>query len=130
MVLTYEQERALVKGILTESGFAPEDADTIGKVITHSDFTGVYSHGLSRLTRYLRQIKVGALNKDPEFKKVMDEESLLMFDGDNGFGILTMNKAYDETLEKARKTGIAFSTGLMPISDAAPITDGEPWKTI
>ena len=66
MVLTYEQERALVKGILTESGFAPEDADTIGKVITHSDFTGVYSHGLSRLTRYLRQIKVGALNKDPD----------------------------------------------------------------
>ncbi len=112
MVLTYEQERALVKGILIGSGFDPEDSDIIGKVITHSDFTGVYSHGLSRLTRYLRQIKVGALNKDPDFKKVMDEESLLMFDGDNGFGILTMNKAYDETLEKAKKTGIAFSTGL------------------
>ena len=110
MVLTYEQERALVKGILIGSGFDPEDSDIIGKVITHSDFTGVYSHGLSRLTRYLRQIKVGALNKDPDFKKVMDEESLLMFDGDNGFGILTMNKAYDETLEKAKKTGMKGKT--------------------
>ena len=56
MKLSYEEERSLVKGILTAAGFAPEDADTIGKVITHSDFTGVYSHGLSRLTRYLRQI--------------------------------------------------------------------------
>lgn len=111
MTLSYEQERKLVRGILTASGFAEDDADTIGKVITHSDFTGVYSHGLSRLTRYLRQIKVGALNKDPQFEKIMDDDGLLMFDGDNGFGILTMNKAYDEAVKKAKELGVAFATG-------------------
>ena len=111
MVLSYEQERNLVKGILTASGFEENDADVVGKVITHSDFTGVYSHGLSRLTRYLRQIKAGALKKDPDFEKILDEEAVLMFDGDNGFGILTMNKAYEEAKEKAKKTGIAFATG-------------------
>lgn len=111
MILSYEQERKLVKGILSTAGFSEDEADTIGKVITHSDFTGVYSHGLSRLTRYLRQIKVGALNANPEFKKILDDEAVLVFDGDNGSGIVTLNKAYDEALEKAKKFGIAFATG-------------------
>ena len=111
MVLTYDQERKLVKGILTSAGFCDEDADTVGKVITHSDFTGVYSHGLSRLTRYLRQIKTGSLNGKPEFKKVLDEQALLVFDGDNGSGIVTLNKAYDEGLKKARQFGVSFTTG-------------------
>jgi len=111
MILSYEQERNLVRGILSASGFSEEDADTIGRVITHSDFTGVYSHGLSRLTRYLRQIKVGVLNPEPEFKKVLDDEAVLVFDGDNGSGIVSVNKAYDEALGKAKKYGIAFATG-------------------
>lgn len=111
MILSYEQERKLVKGILTAAEFSEEEADIIGKVITHSDFTGVYSHGLSRLTRYMRQIKVGALNPKPDFKKILDDEAVLVFDGDNGSGIVTLNRAYDEALEKAKKFGISFATG-------------------
>jgi len=111
MVISYSQERNLVKGILTASGFDAEEADTIGKVIAHSDFTGVYSHGLSRLTRYLRQIKVGALNPNPEFKKLIDDKAILVFDGDNGSGIVTLNKAYDEAMAKAKEYGISFATG-------------------
>ena len=111
MTLTYEQERNLVKGILTAAGFAADEAETIGTVITHSDFTGVYSHGLSRLTRYLRQIKNGSLNNKPEFKKILDDKAVLVFDGDNGSGIVSLNRAYDEALPKAKEYGIAFATG-------------------
>lgn len=111
MNLSYDQERKLVKGILTAAEFTEEEADTIGKVITHSDFTGVYSHGLSRLCRYLRQIKAGVLNNKAEFKKILDDEAILVFDGDNGSGIVTLNRAYDEALEKAKKFGISFATG-------------------
>lgn len=111
MHLSYEEERSLVKGILTAAGFSPEDADTIGKVIAHSDFTGVYSHGLSRLTRYLRQIEAGVLNTDPDFEKVLDDKAVLVFDGDNGSGIVSTNRAYDEAVKKAREYGIAFATG-------------------
>ena len=110
MKLTYEQEQSLVKGILTASGFRAEDAAIIADIITHSDFTGVYSHGLSRLTRYLGQIKSGALKRDAEFKKVLDDHAVLSFDGDNGFGIVSVNKAFDEAVPKAREFGIAFAT--------------------
>ena len=111
MTLSYEEERRLVKGLLSAAGFCGEDADTIGKVITHSDFTGVYSHGLSRLTRYLRQIEGGVLNPRPERKKLVDDEVVTVYDCDNGSGIVSVNLAYDDTLPKARKYGIAIATG-------------------
>ena len=111
MKLTYNQEVSLVKGILGASGFDESSAETIARVITHSDFTGVYSHGLSRLTRYLRQIKAGSLNAAPEYSTVLDEECILVVDGDSGSGIVSVNKAYDEALLKAKAQGIAFASG-------------------
>ena len=111
MKISHEQERRLVTGILTAAHYSFEDAETISKVITHSDFTGVYSHGLSRLTRYLKQIDVGALNPAPKFEMVLDDGSLLVFDGDNGSGIVSVNRAYDEALLKAKAYGVAVAVG-------------------
>ena len=111
MKINYDEELSLVSGILRAADFSAEDAEIIAKVISHSDFTGVYSHGLSRLTRYLRQIRNGALNAHPNFQVVLDKEAVTVVDGDNGSGIVTMNKAYDLTIEKARKYGIAITTG-------------------
>ena len=111
MVITYEEELHLVKGILTAADFPEEDAALIAEVITHSDFTGVQSHGLSRLTRYMRQIKAGSLNPRPNFRKVLDTGAVMVFDGDNGSGIASLCKAYGETLGRARQFGIAMSTG-------------------
>ena len=111
MSITFDQEKNLVKGILLSAGFNEEDAETLGKVVTHSDFTGVYSHGLSRLTRYLRQIKQGVLNPKPEFKKILDGGSILVYDCDNGSGIVNVNRAYDEAAPRAKEYGIAYATG-------------------
>lgn len=111
MNIGYEEEVRLVRGILTVSDFPEGDAEIIAKVIAHSDFTGVYSHGLSRLTRYLRQIKAGSLNNKPRFEKLLDSGAVLVFDCDNGSGIVSVNKAYDLAKEKAREFGIAMAVG-------------------
>lgn len=111
MVLKREQEINLVKGIYLAAGFSEYEAETVATVITHSDFTGVYSHGLSRLTRYMRQISLGAQNANPNFRKVLDNKAVMVFDGDNGSGIVNVNRAYDELLPKAKEYGIAYATG-------------------
>ena len=109
MNIGYEEEVRLVRGILSASDFPEGDAEIIAKVIAHSDFTGVYSHGLSRLTRYLRQIKAGSLNNKPRFEKLLDSGAVLVFDCDNCSGIVSVNKAYDLAKEKAREFGIAMA---------------------
>ena len=111
MHISYEEEFCLVRGILIAADFPEEDAERIAEVIRHSDFTGVYSHGLSRLTRYMRQIQAGSLNPRPNFRKVLDSGAVMVFDGDNGSGIVSLCRAYEETLPRARQYGIAMSTG-------------------
>ena len=111
MYIQYDEEINLVHGILAAADFPEEDASIMAKVVTHSDFTGVYSHGLSRLTRYLRQIKKGALKNRPNFHKILDTGAVMVFDGDNGSGIISVNKAYDEALARAKQFGIAMAVG-------------------
>ena len=111
MIINYNEEVNLVRGILTAADFSQQDADIMATVVSHSDFTGVYSHGLSRLTRYLRQIDQGALNGKANFRQVLDNEAVSVFDCDNGSGIVSLNKAYDATIDKARKYGIAIGVG-------------------
>ena len=111
MRISYEEEMKLVRGILIAADFPHEDAETIAKVITHSDFTGVFSHGLSRLTRYMRQIKAGSLNPRPVFRKVLDSGAVMVFDNDNGSGIVAVNRAYDELKDKVQQFGIAMACG-------------------
>jgi LDH2 family malate/lactate/ureidoglycolate dehydrogenase len=64
--LSFEQEKQLIKGMCKALNVEEVDAHYLSEVVTHSDFTGTYSHGLSRLCIYLRQYIAGALVAQPE----------------------------------------------------------------
>ena len=70
--LSYDQEITLIKRLLAPLNVVELDADYLAKVVTHSDFTGTYSHGLSRLCIYLRQYMAGALQAQPDFRCVIE----------------------------------------------------------
>lgn len=109
--ISYEEERKLTRVLLVACGMSEKDADIAGDVITHSDFTGVYSHGMSRLALYLRLFGTGAYNPKPNVKVLKDEGSVVHLDCDNALGAVTVNKAFDMLLPKAKQSGIAICTG-------------------
>ena len=111
MLLSYEEELRLTTKLLSASGLPESDAETVARVVTHSDFTGVYSHGLSRLTAYLSQLSIGSLNPRPAIRKIIDTGAVMAFDCDNGSGVLAVNRVYDALVPKAREYGIAIATG-------------------
>lgn len=111
MLISYEQELKLCTALLKASGMTDADADTVAKVITHSDFTGVDSHGLSRLTLFLMQMQYNCLKPVAELKKISDSGATVAFDCGNGSGIAAVNAVYDEVLIKAKEYGVAIGTG-------------------
>ena len=105
--LSYDQEITLIKRLVMAQNVPEDDAASLAAVVTHSDFTGTYSHGLSRLCIYLKQYLSGALVAQPDFRCVKDEGASLAFDCGGGSGIVAVNRVYDAVLEKARKYGVA-----------------------
>ena len=90
--LSYEQEITLIKRLVMAQGVSESDAVSLASVVTHSDFTGTYSHGLSRLCIYLRQYMAGALQAKPDFRCVKDTDASLVFDCGGGSGIAAVNR--------------------------------------
>lgn len=111
MHLSYEQEMTLIKRLLMALKVSESDAESLAAVVTHSDFTGTYSHGLSRLCIYLRQYMHGALQAQPDFRLIKDKDAALVFDCGGGSGIVAVNSVYDAVLERARKYGVAAGVG-------------------
>ena len=111
MHLSYEEQLTLVKRLAMAQGVSESDAASLAAVVTHSDFTGTYSHGLSRLCIYLRQHMAGALKAQPDFRCVKDADASLAFDCGGGSGIVAVNRVYDAVLERARKFGVAAGVG-------------------
>ena len=109
--LSYEQEITLIKRLVMAQGVSESDAASLAAVVTHSDFTGTYSHGLSRLCIYLRQYMAGALVAQPDFRCVKDADASLVYDCGGGSGIVAVNSVYDTVLERARKYGVAAGVG-------------------
>ena len=107
MHLSYDQQITLIQRLLAAVNVPEEDARSLAAVVTHSDFTGTYSHGLSRLCIYLRQYMAGALVAQPDFRCVKDADASLVFDCGGGSGIVAVNGVYDAVLERARKFGVA-----------------------
>ena len=98
MHLSYEEQLTLVKRLVMAQGVSESDAASLAAVVTHSDFTGTYSHGLSRLCIYLRQYMAGALKAQPDFRCVKDADASLAFDCGGGSGIVAVNRVYDAVL--------------------------------
>lgn len=111
MKINYETELKLTKLLLLACGMPEDDADLAAEVITHSDFTGVYSHGMSRLTLYLKLFNSGAYNPRPNINVLKKEAGVLHLNCDNALGAVSVNKAFDMLLPMARENGVAVAVG-------------------
>jgi len=112
MRLNREQEYKLCQSLLKGAGMYEEDAAVLSAVVTHSDFTGIYSHGLSRFSNYIKHINNGVLNPKANMKYVQDTGSTVVMDADNGSGVVAVNKMYEDLLPRAKQYGIVMGTAL------------------
>lgn len=86
-------------------GAPAEDADTAAKVLISADLRGVDSHGVARLSGYVRLWEKGRLNASPKISIVHETPSTAVVDGDLGAGLVVAPFAMKVAIEKARVAG-------------------------
>jgi LDH2 family malate/lactate/ureidoglycolate dehydrogenase len=99
----------LAEDILAAAGMRPVDAGLLARSLVEADATGVHTHGVTRLTPYVAQLRSGQVNPAPEEKVLAETPGGLLVDADAGFGVPVGVRAVEHAMDKARSTGVALA---------------------
>lgn len=91
-------------------GVPPEEANTVATSLVESNLCGHESHGIVRVVEYLGFLERGAVCSSVELKIVDRTPSLVVCDGQLGFGQVQMQRLIDLLEPVAREQGLACGT--------------------
>ncbi len=97
-----------IKNVFLKMGSSEEDASLAAEVLISADLRGVDSHGVARLSGYVRLWEKGRLNATPNVRIVHETPSTAVVDGDLGAGLMVAPKAMKIAMEKAKTAGTGW----------------------
>jgi LDH2 family malate/lactate/ureidoglycolate dehydrogenase len=101
--------RHFTSSIFVRAGMADADAATVAEVLVWADLRGVESHGVSRISMYLRLIDDGDLNLTPAIKIRTETAAMLLVDADRAAGPVAMTMAMGAAVRKAHDAGVGLA---------------------
>jgi L-2-hydroxycarboxylate dehydrogenase (NAD+) len=108
MTYSYAQLYQFTLEMLIKIG-CPEDQAKIGtEVLLSADLRGVDSHGVARLSGYVRLWEKGRINSTPNIRVVHETPSTAVVDGDGGLGLVVAPFAMKVAIEKAKIAGTGW----------------------
>jgi LDH2 family malate/lactate/ureidoglycolate dehydrogenase len=107
MNFQYTQLQEFIQQVFLSIGCSEEDALLASQVLISADLRGVDSHGIARLSGYVRLYDNGRLNPKPIIKIIHETPSTAVIDGDKGLGLVVAPKAMEIAMEKPTKWVLA-----------------------
>jgi ureidoglycolate dehydrogenase (NAD+) len=102
-----EQLHRFIGDILSAAGLGKESVRIVADSITKAELFGFHSHGVIRIPHYLKRLKIGSLNKNPDIRVVQRNGNTAIVDGDHGMGHAAAFFAMQEAIALAQ-SGIGF----------------------
>jgi L-2-hydroxycarboxylate dehydrogenase (NAD+) len=107
-VYPIDQLRSFTLSIFQKIGCSPADALLATNVLLSADLRGIDSHGLARLSGYVRLWEAKRINATPTIKTVYETPSTAVVDGDAGLGLVVAPKAMEVAIAKAKQVGTGW----------------------
>lgn len=107
-LFSYQHLFDFAKSIFQKIGCSPEHADTAAKTLLSADLRGIDSHGIARLSGYVRLWEVKRVNATPNIKIIHETPSTAVVDGDSGLGLVVAPFAMQVAIEKAKQAGTGW----------------------
>ena len=105
---SYNQLLTFSKNIFLKIGCSDTDAATAAKALLSADLRGVDSHGVARLSGYVRLWEVKRVNSNPQLKIIHETPSTAVVDGDSGLGLVVAPYAMQVAIDKAKHVGTGW----------------------
>jgi len=108
MIYTYDQLYQFTFQMFCKIGCPEAQATTATEVLLSADLRGVDSHGVARLSGYVRLWEKGRINATPNIRVVYETPSTAVVDGDGGLGLIVAPFAMKVAIEKAKIAGTGW----------------------
>ncbi len=99
---TFSQE------IFTKIGCSTAHAALATKALLAADLRGIDSHGIARLSGYVRLWEVERVNAAPSIRLLHETPSTTVMDGDRGLGLVIAQEAMQVAIQKAKQVGTGW----------------------
>ncbi|MEP2668249.1 MAG: Ldh family oxidoreductase [Cyclobacteriaceae bacterium] len=100
--------RDFAYNIFIKMGCSEAHAQLASDVLLQSDLRGIDSHGVARLSGYVRLWEAGRINAKPDIHIVHETPSTAVVDGDKGLGLVVAPRAMHIAIEKAKACGTGW----------------------
>jgi L-2-hydroxycarboxylate dehydrogenase (NAD+) len=105
---SYQHLFNFTKTVFQKIGCSPEHADTATRSLLSADLRGVDSHGVARLSGYVRLWEAKRVNANPVIKIIHETPSTAVVDGDSGLGLVVAPFSMQIAIEKAKQVGTGW----------------------
>ncbi len=108
--MNYSHQRLLhfTEQVFIKCGMNEQDAKQAADVLIAADLRGIDSHGVARLSGYVRLYEANRANTNAQHKIIYETPSTATIDADQGLGLVVAPKAMDIAIEKAKNVGTGW----------------------
>ena len=107
-VYSYDVLYKYTKSIFLAIGCKEPAADLATEVLLSADLRGIDSHGVARLSGYIRLWQANRINANPNIQVIHETPSTAVVDGDAGLGLVVAPYAMQIAIDKAKKVGTGW----------------------
>lgn len=107
-IFSYDHLCTFTEEVFIKMGCPPDQARLAAAVLLSADLRGIDSHGVARLSGYVRLWEAGRINATPDVHIVHESPSTAVVDGDSGLGLVVAPFAMQVAIDKARVAGTGW----------------------
>src|SRR5688572_13925332 len=107
-VYAYDYLKGFALSVFGKMGCPPTQASLATEVLLRADLRGIDSHGIARLSGYVRLWNKKRVNSTPNIRIVHESPSTAVVDGDGGLGLVVAPVAMEIAIEKAKVAGTGW----------------------
>lgn len=104
----HRQLETFANQVFVKIGCSETHARLASEVLLSADLRGIDSHGLARLSGYVRLWEAKRVNAAPNIQVVHETPSTAVVDGDSGLGLVVAPKAMEIAIAKAKQVGTGW----------------------
>ncbi|WP_224995858.1 Ldh family oxidoreductase [Cesiribacter sp. SM1] len=105
---SYQHLLQFTEDIFRAMNCSAEEASLAAKVLVSADLRGVDSHGVARLSGYVRLWEAKRINARPNIKVVHETPGTAVLDADGSLGLVSGPAAIDLAIQKAKTVGTGW----------------------